>query len=128
LRYGRAVKEFSGGFADTTNNRMELMGVIVALERLTEPCEVTITTDSQYVINGIEMGWAAKWKAAGWMRNRKERALNPDLWDRLLTAVSRHRVKFQWIRGHSGHIENERCDALAVAAANGKDLPQDIRT
>jgi len=127
LRYGKAEKELSGGFADTTNNRMELMGVIVALESLKEPCDVIVITDSQYVVNGIEKGWAVKWKAQGWMRNSKEKALNPDLWDRLLTAIRRHKVRFEWIRGHNGHSENERCDKLAVTAAHGADLPADIR-
>lgn len=127
LRYKKTERELSGGFSGTTNNRMELMGVISALEALKEPCEVVITTDSQYVVNGIEKGWAAKWKAAGWMRNRKEVAQNPDLWDRLLKAVKRHNVTFQWIRGHDGHKENERCDKLAVAASHRDDLPADVR-
>jgi len=126
LRYGDTDKEMSAGFADTTNNRMELMGVIVALERLKEPCEVVVTTDSQYVVNGIEKGWALKWKANGWMRNPKEKAQNADLWDRLLNAIARHNVKFKWIRGHSGHEENERCDRLAVSAAAGNGLPPDV--
>ncbi|MCL2183556.1 MAG: ribonuclease HI [Chitinispirillia bacterium] len=127
LRYGKTEKELSGGFLDTTNNRMELMGVITALEALKEPCEVIVTTDSQYVVNGIEKGWAVKWKANGWMRNSKERAQNPDLWGRLLAAAGRHRVRFEWIRGHAGHAENERCDALAVKAAHKPDLSPDVR-
>ena len=126
LRYMDRVKELSAGFADTTNNRMELMGVIAALERLKEPCEVIVTTDSQYVVNGIEKGWARKWKAHGWMRNPKDKAQNADLWDRLLKAIARHKVKFEWIRGHSGHAENERCDRLAVAAAEKDKLPPDV--
>ncbi|MCL2219081.1 MAG: ribonuclease HI [Chitinispirillia bacterium] len=127
LRYNKAEKELSGGFADTTNNRMELMGVIVSLEALREPCEVIVITDSQYVVNGIEKGWAAKWKAHGWMRNSRERAQNPDLWERLLNAMARHRVRFEWIRGHAGHRENERCDKLAVEAAHKPGLPPDVR-
>jgi len=127
LKYNLAEREISGGFADTTNNRMELMAVIVALESLKEPCDVTVTTDSQYVVNGIEKGWALKWKAMGWMRNKKERAQNPDLWERLLSALERHVVRFQWIRGHSGHTENERCDRLAVEASQAPDLPLDHR-
>ncbi|MDR0330130.1 MAG: ribonuclease HI [Chitinispirillales bacterium] len=127
MRYNGQIKELSGGFADTTNNRMELMGVIAALEALKEPCSVVVTTDSQYVVNGIEKGWAEKWRAAGWMRNKKERAQNADLWGRLLQAASRHKVAFAWIRGHSGHWENERCDKLAVAAAAKKGLPADVR-
>jgi ribonuclease HI len=127
LRYNNSEKELSGGFSDTTNNRMELMGVIVALESLREPCDVTVTTDSQYVVNGIEKGWALKWKAMGWMRNKKERAQNPDLWDRLLCAIGPHIVNFRWIRGHAGHMENERCDRLAVEASHRLDLPMDMR-
>ena len=119
LRYNGAEKELSGSEEDTTNNRMELMAVISALEALKEPCEITITSDSQYVINGIEKGWAQKWKENGWMRNKKEPALNPDLWERLLGELEKHKVKFVWVRGHQGHPENERCDKLAVEAING---------
>ncbi len=125
LEYNGHRKEISGGYRRTTNNRMELMGAIAGLEALTEPCSVTLVTDSQYVVNGIEKGWAARWRARGWMRNAKERALNPDLWQRLLDLVARHEVRFRWIRGHAGHAENERCDALAVAAASRSDLPED---
>jgi ribonuclease HI len=125
LDYNGHRKEISGGYRRTTNNRMELMGAIAGLEALTEPCSVTLVTDSQYVFNGIEKGWAARWRARGWMRNAKERALNPDLWQRLLDLVARHEVRFRWIRGHAGHAENERCDALAVAAASRSDLPED---
>ena len=120
-------KELSGGFRKTTNNRMELLGAIVGLESLKEKCDVTMVTDSQYVVNGIEKGWAKRWKANGWMRNRKEPAINPDLWERLLCAIDKHSVKFTWVRGHNGHPENERCDELAVAAAAGPDLPEDKR-
>lgn len=110
-------KEFSAGFRMTTNNRMELLGAIVALESLKRRCRVILSTDSQYVVNGIEKGWARKWRANGWRRNKKEMALNPDLWARLLDAVDRHDVQFEWVRGHSGHVENERCDVLANTAA-----------
>lgn len=127
LRCNGQERELSGGFRKTTNNRMELMGAISGLDVLKEPCEVTIITDSQYLVNAIEKGWARKWKSMGWMRNNKEKALNPDLWERLLTLLSKHKVKFQWIRGHNGHPENERCDRLAVAAASGADLPEDLR-
>lgn len=126
MKYEEHVKELSGGYAATTNNRMELMGAIVALEALKEPCDVTVTTDSQYVVNGIEKGWAKKWKAMGWMRNKREPALNPDLWERLLQAMERHKVKFVWIRGHDGHTENERCDKLAVDASVKQRLPKDV--
>lgn len=127
LEFNDTVKELSGGFRNTTNNRMELLGVITGLEALKEPCEVTAVTDSQYVVNGIEKGWAAKWKANGWMRNSKDAALNPDLWDRLLKLTYYHKVTFKWIRGHNGHAQNERCDQLAVAAASRRDLPIDSR-
>lgn len=127
LRFNGVEKELSGGFRNTTNNRMELMGAIAGLEALKEPCEVTLTTDSQYLVNAIEKGWVYKWKANGWMRNNKEEALNRDLWERLLRVMEKHRVRFQWIRGHAGHEENERCDRLAVKAASRSDLPEDRR-
>ena len=114
LRYGAAEKELSGGEAVTTNNRMELMAAITGLRALREPCQVTLYSDSQYVINGITKGWAAKWRANGWMRNRTEKAVNPELWDELLTLCARHEVTMVWVRGHAGHPENERCDRLAV--------------
>ncbi len=115
LRCGNAEKEISGGDANTTNNRMELMGPIVALQALNQPCKVTMYTDSQYVANGITKGWAQKWKANGWMRNKKDPALNADLWDQLLNELARHQVTIKWVKGHAGHPENERCDRLAVA-------------
>ncbi len=127
LKYNGTEKELSGGFLDTTNNRMEIMGAIVALETLKEPCDVTIVTDSQYLVNAIEKGWVRKWKSNNWMRNNREKALNPDLWERLLKAMMKHKVTFQWVRGHNGHPENERCDVLAVAAASSPELPRDIR-
>lgn len=117
LRYKGTEKEISGGEADTTNNRMELSAVINALEMLKEPCEVTLYSDSQYVCNALTKGWAKKWKANGWMRNKKEKALNPELWDRLLKLYDTHKVDIIWVKGHAGHPENERCDQLAVAAA-----------
>ena len=127
LRFNGVEKELSGGFRNTTNNRMELMGAIAGLEALKEPCEVTLTTDSQYLVNAIEKGWVYKWKANGWMRNNKEEALNRDLWERLLRVMEKHIVRFQWIRGHAGHAENERCDRLAVQAASKDNLPEDNR-
>jgi ribonuclease HI len=117
LRYGKHEKEISQGFAETTNNRMELTAAIEALKLLKEPCEVTLFTDSQYLVNGINKGWAKKWKTNGWMRNKQEKALNPELWDQLLTLCERHKITFVWLKGHAGHPENERCDQLAVAAA-----------
>ncbi len=118
-------KELSAGYARTTNNRMELRAVIAGLEALKEPCAVEVVTDSQYVVNGITKGWARKWRRNGWMRNPKERALNPDLWGRLLDLCERHRVILTWIRGHAGHPQNERCDQLAVAARTGGGLLDD---
>lgn len=115
LRYKNTEKEISGGDAQTTNNRMELMAVISALEMLKEQCEVTLYSDSQYVCNALTRGWAKNWKKNGWMRNRKEPALNPDLWDRLLALYDKHKVDVVWVKGHDGHPENERCDKLAVA-------------
>lgn len=127
LRYETREKELSGGFRNTTNNRMEIMGAIVALETLKEPCEVTITTDSQYLVHAVEKGWLYNWKAKGWRRSGKEAVLNVDLWERLLVLLSKHKVAFRWIRGHAGHAENERCDALAVAALSGPHLLEDVR-
>ena len=118
-------KELSGGFRLTTNNRMEILAVITGLEALVERCRVTLYSDSQYVVNTIEKGWARKWRAKGWMRNKKEKALNPDLWERLLDLVGQHEVAFNWVRGHDGVAENERADRLAVGAAQGQGLPPD---
>lgn len=116
LRYGGREKELSGGEAETTNNRMELTACIAALSALKEPCKVSLTTDSQYVFNGITKGWAVSWKKNGWRKADKKPALNSDLWDELLRLSSIHDVTFHWIKGHAGHPENERCDRLAVAA------------
>jgi ribonuclease HI len=107
-------KELSQGYARTTNNRMELLGVIVGLEALKRPCVVEVITDSQYVANGINLGWAEGWKANNWRKKDKKPALNPELWDELLTEIAKHEVTIQWIKGHAGHPENERCDELAV--------------
>lgn len=115
LRAGEHVKELSGGAANTTNNRMELTAVISALKALKRPCRVTLTSDSKYIIDAIEKGWAKKWQANGWMRNKKEKAQNPDLWEQLLDLLQVHQVEFVWVKGHAGHPENERCDQLAVA-------------
>ena len=115
LRYNGVEKELSGGESNTTNNRMELSAVIFALEALKEPCEVELYSDSQYVCNALPLGWAKKWRAQGWMRNKKEPALNPELWEKLLIQYERHTVHVNWVKGHAGHPENERCDRLAVA-------------
>lgn len=117
LRYNGVEKELSGGEANTTNNRMELSAVIFGLKALKEPCEVMLYSDSQYVCNALKLGWAKKWRANGWMRNKKEPALNPELWAELLELCEKHEVTVNWVKGHAGHPENERCDRLAVAAA-----------
>ena len=114
LRYGQHERELCGGEQDTTNNRMELTACIEALKALKEPCVVTLTTDSQYVVNGIINGWAESWQANGWIKKDKKPALNSDLWELLLAEIARHKVTFNWIKGHAGHPENERCDKLAV--------------
>lgn len=115
LKYGSAVKELSGFEPDTTNNRMELTAVISALEALTEPCEVILTTDSKYVCDGMNLGWARSWRSKGWVKSDRKPALNADLWERLLNLAEKHRVTFVWVKGHAGHPENERCDQLAVS-------------
>lgn len=115
LMYGEHKKELSGGDPNTTNNRMELMGVISALKALNRPCQVDLYTDSQYVVNAIEKGWARKWQANGWMRNKKDKALNPDLWQTLLELLEVQQVSFHWVKGHAENPYNNRCDELAVA-------------
>ncbi len=111
-------KELSGGEAMTTNNRMELLAAISALEALKVPCEVTLTSDSKYLIDAIEKGWAVSWRERGWRRADKSPALNPDLWERLLGLLEIHKVSFVWVRGHNGHPYNERCDRLATTFAD----------
>lgn len=115
LRYGEAERELSGGEQETTNNRMELTAVIQALSALKEPCDVTLYSDSKYVTDAVEKGWARGWRARGWVKADKKPALNVDLWQQLLTLLERHEVRFVWIKGHNEHPENERCDRLAVA-------------
>ena len=109
-------KEFSQGYKSTTNNRMEIMGVIKGLESLKEPCKVTLYSDSRYVVDAIEKGWAKRWRSNNWMRNKKEPALNPDLWGQLLDLLGKHEVSCRWVKGHSNNLENERCDTLAREA------------
>lgn len=125
LLYQGHRKELCGGFRRTTNNRMELMAAIASLEALKFPCAVTVHTDSRYLVDAMAKGWAKRWQAAGWRRSRKEPALNPDLWGRLLELVEQHRVEFVWLKGHAGDPENERCHQLAVEAAQQPDLPVD---
>jgi len=114
LDYQGRRKELCGGEAHTTNNRMELTAVIEGLKALKEPCMVTVITDSQYVSNGITLGWARSWQANNWRKKDKKPALNPELWEELLSLIDKHNVKIEWIKGHAGHPENERCDELAV--------------
>ncbi|KQM20625.1 ribonuclease HI [Novosphingobium sp. Leaf2] len=116
LRMGDHEKEMSGGEADTTNNRMEMTAAIKALNALTEPCDVTLHTDSKYVIDGITK-WVHGWKKKGWINASKQPVRNADLWHDLIEAAGRHKVQWQWVRGHSGHVENERVDKLASDAA-----------
>ena len=115
LQYGAHTKEISGGDPHTTNNKMELLGVISALELLREPCSVELYSDSKYVIDGITKGWARGWKARGWKKADKTPAKNPELWDRLLALLDQHDVRFHWVKGHAENPFNNRCDELAVA-------------
>ncbi len=112
LRSGAHEKELSGGFYHTTNNRMELMAVIVGLEALKSSCQVRVVSDSKYVVDAVNARWIDGWKRRGWAKVK-----NPDLWKRLLKAMEPHKVQFEWIKGHNDHPENERCDRLAVAAS-----------
>lgn len=116
LRFGEIEKELSGGERETTNNRMELTAVIEGLSALREPCRVLLRTDSKYVSDGLSLGWAEGWKKRGWKKSDGKPALNPDLWEKLLDLYNTHEVEIEWIKGHNGHAENERCDQLAVAA------------
>lgn len=114
LRYGDKEKELCGGDKNTTNNRMELTAVIKALSALKEPCQVKLTTDSKYVVDSINLGWARSWQKNGWRKADKKPALNAELWEQLLSLIQIHTVEFVWVKGHAGHPENERCDTLAV--------------
>ena len=118
LRYNGVEKELSGSEKETTNNRMELTAVIKAFEALKEPCEATVYTDSKYVCDAIIKKWVYSWKSNGWRKADKKPALNPDLWDELLSLLEIHTVTFTWVKGHNEHPENERCDRLAVAECN----------
>jgi ribonuclease HI len=125
IKYKDKVKEFSGGYKLTTNNRMELMAAIVGLSKLKEQCAVTLYTDSKYLADGINQGWAERWKQNGWKRNKKDKAENIDLWDKLLNLITEHKVKIEWVKGHAGHKENERCDKLVKEAVAKNHLPAD---
>lgn len=126
LRYNGNIKELSCGYICTTNNRMELLAAIVALEALKEPCSVILTSDSKYLVDSIEKGWIEKWRANNWYRTKKEKAKNVDLFKRLLVQLERHSVRLVWVKGHAGHPENERCDKLATEAIQGDNLFEDI--
>ena len=114
LEYMGHEKELSGGEKNTTNNRMELTAVIKALQALKEPCTVELYSDSKYVIDALEKGWAIGWRKKGWIKSDKKPALNPDLWDTLLTLVEKHDVRYHWVKGHASNPKNNRCDELAV--------------
>lgn len=114
LEYGDKRREISGGDAATTNNRMELMAFIAALQVLKEPCNIVLCSDSKYLIDGLAKGWAKGWRARGWVKADKKPALNSDLWAKLLDLTQEHNISFEWIKGHAGHEQNERCDTLAV--------------
>lgn len=115
LRCGAHIKELSGGAQETTNNRMEMTAAIEALRQLTRPCQVVITTDSQYLVKGMTE-WIAGWQRKGWRNSKKEPVLNKDLWEQLLALTNSHAVQWKWVKGHAGHTENERCDQLAREA------------
>ncbi len=115
LLYGDEMREMSGGAERTTNNRMELMGVITALEALQEPCIVDLYSDSKYVIDALEKGWARGWRERGWVKPDRKPALNPDLWARLLDLCEKHTLRLHWVRGHATNRFNNRCDEMAVA-------------
>lgn len=118
--------EISGGYRSTTNNRMELLACISALEKLKTPAKVVLYTDSRYIVNGVNKGWAKRWRSQNWMRSPKMPAKNADLWTRLLDLCDKHEVQFEWVKGHAGNPDNERCDELSVKAASSPNLPYDI--
>lgn len=119
LVYKGVEKELCGGEANTTNNRMELMAVIMALQALKEsPCDITLTSDSKYVIDGLSKGWAQSWREKGWKKADKSPALNSDLWETLLNEVVKHQITYVWVKGHAGHTYNEKCDQMAQNEAD----------
>lgn len=119
------TKELSQGYVKTTNNRMELMAVVAGLEALQHPCEVEVYSDSKYVVDAFNQRWIDGWLAKGWKRGKNEPVKNVDIWKRLLAAKERHNVRFNWVKGHDGHPQNERCDELATTAADGNQLIDD---
>ena len=118
-------KELSQGYIKTTNNRMELMAAIAGLEALNRPCQVNLYSDSKYLVDAFNQHWIENWVRKGWKRGKNEPVKNIDLWKRLLAAKEPHQVTFIWVKGHDGHPQNERCDALATGAADGEDLAED---
>ncbi len=122
---GNKRRELSGGFQHTTNNRMEITAAIIALDSLPAPTEVLLYTDSRYLADAVNLGWAKRWKANQWKRNGREKALNVDLWKKLLPLCEKHSVTFKWVKAHAGNPENERCDCLAKQAASARNLPED---
>ncbi len=122
---GAERQEISGGYKLTTNNRMEMMAAIAALKSLATKSSVILHSDSKYIVDAVNQGWAKRWQANGWKRNKKEKAKNPDLWQELLDLCQKHEVDFVWVKGHAGIPENERCDRLAVSAAQQPNLPPD---
>jgi ribonuclease HI len=125
LLHSKKRAEASCGFRLTTNNRMEILAAITGLELLKQPCRVALYSDSQYLVDAMTQGWAARWKKNGWRLSNKERAKNTDLWDRLLQVCQTHQVEFRWVRGHAGNRENERCDELSSHALRKPNLPAD---
>ena len=125
LEYSGHEKVMSEGFVLTTNNRMELLAAIVGLEALKEPCKVALYSDSKYLVDAIKNGWVYSWKNKGWKKSDGKKALNPDLWERILVQLRIHQVELIWLKGHAGHEYNERCDRLAVAAYNSDKLVHD---
>lgn len=125
LKYRDKRKELSGGFRKTTNNRMELLAIISGLKELKDACRVTLYTDSQYIVNALTRGWVYRWRNSGWMRNKREKAQNADLWEELLKLLDYHQVEIKWVRGHAGNSENERADVLATRALRQPNLPPD---
>ena len=125
LKYNGHIRELSEGFKRTTNNRMELLAAISALEALKEPCKVHLTSDSKYLVDSVNLGWIEKWRKNGWKRTKTEKAKNIDLLIRLVAQLERHDVTFSWVKGHHGHTENERCDLLATTAAKSENLAED---
>ncbi len=122
------LKELSGGYLSSTNNRMELMAVLKGLEALNKPCKIEVYSDSQYIVNAFNQGWLNKWVINNWTRGKKRDPVkNIDLWKKIIKAKEKHEVQFIWVRGHNGHPQNERCDFLATSAADGDDLKEDIQ-